>query len=409
MYVLNETLDIKNYVDNLVDHIISVVVASVDPLSIVLGGSFGRGEATIEFNDGKINILSDFEVGVICKDPRKRRTFSEISDRIKKEKGVEVSFFWISPKRLKFMKPNSLCFFSYPLTIFMYELIFGSKTIYGEKIIESLRQGFDCELPDIRIWEGLQMVLNRICELCYHLFLFKRMEVQNQKELEFWIEKCFVSIGDYFLIDRGVYNYSYYERMARFRHYFQGQEYNSFSLSEINRIEIAYKKKMSLKYNEPKVESLSDKLTLLYVCFEKLLKYHLVKNFKTKDPEINSFVKILFKNKKSFSNYKIYWFGKANFPIYENLIHFIRLLRTPFEIGIFKTLCGRPIHMYVYSLIPLCFKSLLFDKFSYSEIKSITEKYDVFNILKSDNNFEQRIIKLWFILCYGKKEVLYLD
>ena len=129
--------------DPIVDHtvtkhlsrIVSAICAHLEPQSIILHGSLGRGEGSIMLNDGQLTFLSDYEILVVTHSPFYRRLFVSLSQQLTTEMDVEVSIGWMRPGRLRTNQPRNLSFGRATPTITMYELKEGGQTLYGQEML----------------------------------------------------------------------------------------------------------------------------------------------------------------------------------------------------------------------------------------------------------------------------------
>jgi len=127
---LNEK--ISRVIEELRDEIIS----RFRPKSIIITGSFGKGEARVVEENGKLKFLSDCEVILI---PYKwvfsRKKLEEFEHEFYKRTGLKVEIWGFTPtiylcipfmnKRMKPLIAN-------------YDLKYGSKVIYGKNYLEKI-------------------------------------------------------------------------------------------------------------------------------------------------------------------------------------------------------------------------------------------------------------------------------
>jgi hypothetical protein len=177
------------------------IVGRFHPKSIIITGSFGRGEAKVVEEEGKLKFLSDCEVILI---PYKwifdRRRLDEFERDFYERTGLKVEIWGFTPTLYlcvpflnKKMKP----------IISNYELKYGSKVIYGEDYLKRI-PSFGPE--DIPVWEGVRLLLNRMAEALEHF------SVNGSREMAFWCDKIVLACQDALLLTIGKFAPSYRER-----------------------------------------------------------------------------------------------------------------------------------------------------------------------------------------------------
>jgi hypothetical protein len=177
------------------------IVRRFRPKSIIITGSFGKGEARVVEYGGKLKFLSDCEVILI---PYKwifdRRRLDEFERDFYERTGLKVEIWGFTPTLYlcvpflnKRMKP----------LISNYELKHGSKVIYGEDYLKKI-PSFRPE--DIPVWEGVRLLLNRMAEALEHF------SVNGSREMAFWCDKIVLACQDALLLTIGKFAPSYRER-----------------------------------------------------------------------------------------------------------------------------------------------------------------------------------------------------
>ena len=186
------------------------LISNFHPKSIILSGSFGRGEATVIEESGKPNFLSDCEITII---PYtyifSRKKIDEFESNFYERTGLKVgiwgatlSFYLLVPFFNKKMKP----------TMENHDLKYGSKIIYGKDYLGRIS---DFKPEDIPIWEGIRLLFNRMAEALEH-FSFEN----PSKEMVFWTDKIILACQDALLLSLGKYHHSYRKRNEMFQNLF---------------------------------------------------------------------------------------------------------------------------------------------------------------------------------------------
>jgi len=196
------------------DDLVKEIYQSARPSSIILKGSFGRGEPSyLENPDGSLTFLSDFEIELISTNfllekfnfLKKHKTNLIVSKKynIKIDiGGTKLSLYNICPFLYATLKP----------TIANYDLKYGSILLYGNDIRKKIP---DFSSEDIPIEEGIRLIVNRVAEA---MLYFDHYTNNNSKDfndidqLFFWTNKIVLACQDAILIKYGKYHYSYVER-----------------------------------------------------------------------------------------------------------------------------------------------------------------------------------------------------
>lgn len=202
-YVENPRLNEK--VARVIEELKKEIISRFHPKSIILAGSFGRGETTVIEENGKLKFLSDCEVILI---PYKwifnRRKLEKFEQDFYKRTGLKVEIWGFTPTLYLFLP-----FFKQKIkpTIANYDLKYGSKVIYGKDYLEKI-PNFKPE--DIPFWEGIRLILNRMAEALEHFSL------NPSEDMLFWTDKIVLACQDGLLLLLKEYTPSYRERNERF-------------------------------------------------------------------------------------------------------------------------------------------------------------------------------------------------
>ena len=205
----NEKVNEK--VKGIIDELKEEIINRFHPKSIILSGSFGRGEATVIENGGKLKFLSDCEIIII---PYKyifnRRKIDEFELNFYRRTGLKINIWgWtqtlylVLPFLNKKIKP----------TMINYDLKCGSKVIYGKNYLEKIPNFKPEEIP---LWEGIRLLFNRMAEALEYFSLEKPNE-----EMVFWTDKIVLACQDALLLSLGEYNSSFRIRNRIFEEVFQ--------------------------------------------------------------------------------------------------------------------------------------------------------------------------------------------
>lgn len=202
------------------ENLISHVIASINKhggksclSSIILTGSFGRGEPTyIVDNKYELCLKSDVEVALVYPKFSQKKTVEQLIQTVSSEFEEDLNLMPISEKRIRkaYNFNFSLRVPKYK-TIFTYDLFNGSKTIWGRDYIGEK----NISLNDVDKYEAKRLVANRIGELIY---LQNTADINNRDYLrQQWKGKLVLAIISAWLICEGEYVSSYHGQFEKVR------------------------------------------------------------------------------------------------------------------------------------------------------------------------------------------------
>jgi hypothetical protein len=207
-FVENPTVNAM--VSEIIEALKEEIVSNLHPKSIILIGSFGKGEVTVIEDGGNLKFLSDCEVIII---PNKyvfnRDKIEKISDNFYEKtnlkvdiSGVILSVYLLFPFLSRKLRP----------TMAIYDLKYGSKVIYGKDYLERIP---NFKPGDIPLWEGIRLLFNRMAEALEHFSLKNPSE-----EMVYWTDKIVLACQDALLLSLGEYHFSYRKRNEMFQSLF---------------------------------------------------------------------------------------------------------------------------------------------------------------------------------------------
>lgn len=202
-------MDKKAYEKNLIKN----VIASIEKhggkeclSSIILTGSFGRGEPTYTMgDDGKPQLKSDVEIALVFPDSSKKQAIQHLIETVSSEFIEELNLMAINEKRVRkaYNFNFSLCVPKYK-TIFTYDFFNGSRTIWGRDFIKENT----VTISDVDPYEAKRLVANRIGELVY---LQNSADDSSKDYLrKQWKGKLILAIVSAWLICEGDYVSAYH-------------------------------------------------------------------------------------------------------------------------------------------------------------------------------------------------------
>jgi len=211
-YTAHDNTFVDALIQEHMDRIVATVIAATSPLSIILRGSFGRGEGSVIIQGQETHFLSDYEIDVVTYSPFNRKSFKRISDRLTAELDVQTSLRWVRPDYITKLKVGPIVVGPAPVTIELYESRYGSSILYGEDFIHS---NSDIDPHRIRLDSGIFLVLNRMAESMLYMTPTKEL-IYDELERYYWITKTILACADALLLLWGQYHFSYKERGNRF-------------------------------------------------------------------------------------------------------------------------------------------------------------------------------------------------
>lgn len=195
------------------EKLIKKVIASIEKhggkdclSSIILTGSFGRGEPTYTVGgDGELQLKSDVEIALVFPDSAQKQTVENLIEAVSSEFTEDLNLMAINEKRVR--KAYN---FNFSLrvprykTIFTYDLFNGSRTIWGRDFVKENT----VTASDVDPYEAKRLVANRIGELVY----LQNSADESSKDYlrKQWKGKLILAIVSAWLICEGVYVSSYH-------------------------------------------------------------------------------------------------------------------------------------------------------------------------------------------------------
>ena len=205
-----KNLAIETYEKNLITSVLISIEqhGGKDCLSsIILTGSFGRGEPTYSIDkSGLFFLKSDVEIALVFPNPSKKETVRKLILDVSAEFNEDLNLMAINEKRIRkaYNFNFSLRVPKYK-TIFTYDLFNGSRTIWGQDFIKSK----NIHLSNVDLYEAKRLVANRIGELTYLQIHTKDAEQKEYLNKQ-WKGKLMLAIVSAWLICEGDYTSSYH-------------------------------------------------------------------------------------------------------------------------------------------------------------------------------------------------------
>jgi predicted nucleotidyltransferase len=130
-------------------------------VSIVLGGSFGRGEGSVIVKNGRIKTLNDYDIFIVVKNSMLQYYVNYVLLE-KSLKYLYKKYPYLPYIEFFLIKKNEL--HKLPPKVLYYELKHGSKILYGDNVLKEIR---NYQPKDIPLIEGVILLFNRAVSLLY--------------------------------------------------------------------------------------------------------------------------------------------------------------------------------------------------------------------------------------------------
>jgi len=192
--------------------IIAAIRARMEPLSIILRGSFGRGEGSVYLQNGNICFLSDYEIDVVTLSPLYRSTFKELTLQLTGDLGIQTGLRWARPDFLTKQRIGPLIVGDAEPTISLYEMRYGSMILYGEDYFAAAPE---VNPADLTLESGMFLLLNRMAESMLYMRTSGEPGHTNL-ESYYWVNKTILACAEVLLLIWKQYHFSYAERGKRF-------------------------------------------------------------------------------------------------------------------------------------------------------------------------------------------------
>ena len=206
-FVVSGDEQLNAHIGLLVRSIVERVLEITKPKSIILYGSFARGEGTVYKGDDDFKIFSDVEIGIVSRNVVRLPAIRRLNRDLRAE-GTDVTLSFFLPRRFTTLVASNWALPSGSLTLEQYELMAGLRVLHGT----DPRPNGTALLPSsIMRWDALRLLFNRAAELLDSLI----EEPIVRDELLKASNKLLIACGDAALLLTNGYHYSYLERRQR--------------------------------------------------------------------------------------------------------------------------------------------------------------------------------------------------
>ena len=302
---------LERKIENDLETITEIIAKEIDPISVMLFGSFGKGEGsivgTIPFNDYDLyvvtkkklpdNIMEDIGIMASKAINKGGMEFIERSDEI-----YDVNnFFHVDLRCLEYNKLHKL-----PMTTRTYEIKNSTILLHGR----DLRSVIKITEKDIPLSEGIRHIINKSCLLLLSMDsrrLNGGFRKDEKKIAIYYALKTYLACAEIFIISAGKFAGTYTKRNIMFKELY-GRQFPDIA----KKVNFATKMKLNLKFDEinDPIELWKDARDTLF----ETLKYISNKHFNIESKDKRDIMKLLHKKlpRTYFSPYIP--FGKLLFP-----------------------------------------------------------------------------------------------
>ncbi len=209
-YTVLENNKVDDIINGHLDLIKDTLLEKISGIEAVfLVGGFGRGEGGVLISDDKITPVNDYDIEIIIEKIPERNHLEGIEKELARKIGI--SFVHIECHlRNELIKTK--------LTIYFYDLKYGSIQLYGDKKILSLIPDFSPS--DIKLSEGFNILLTRIKSiiLAYNSLVYN---IDKSEDIIFFginqLSKAILACIDANLILKHSYHHLYSRRIKLFK------------------------------------------------------------------------------------------------------------------------------------------------------------------------------------------------
>lgn len=197
--------DKKNFEASLIESILASILKNDGAAclsSVILTGSFGRGEPTYQQESGAYLLRSDVEIALIYSGRKAKARVKALINKVNCEFAEDLNFMPLSYRRMRKIHNYNFTLIKPKFkTLFTYDLFNGSRTLWGTDFI----CGHSVTLEELDSYEAKRIVANRIGEFVY----LAEQHRGDEYLLMQWKGKILLAIGTAWLALCGNYVSSY--------------------------------------------------------------------------------------------------------------------------------------------------------------------------------------------------------
>ena len=219
--------EIETEIKHYLDITCQVILKYLPVRSILLTGSFGKGEGSVEIVNGKVYPLNDFDIYTVVDKKIDEDLIFLIENEVCDLLGLQpYDEFETTTTQLDTFMVDIKCFTkkqicSLPPLLKFYEMKHASQVLYGENSVEYIP---DYSIGDIPLSDGARFLLNRMC-YTLHTFSTEYLDGKipdNGKTMIYGCHKALCECATALLLLKGEMAATYQERSRIFsRIYFE--------------------------------------------------------------------------------------------------------------------------------------------------------------------------------------------
>lgn len=238
LYTIFENAEVDACIDAHISYITNAILNTIsDPVAIILTGGFGRGEGSVINTDGTCKPLNDYDFLVVVPDSDHKISLKDLSIKLALDIGID----FVDIGFLTYQEIVSL-----PLTMFYYDLKYGSRVVWGNEDMLLKIPNFDRE--KISLWEGQKLLFNRFAGILGGFTLdryLRQLAPQETNYLNNQVMKALLACGDALLLSQKAYHHSYSTRRKTLGEVYRRNDLPFLSEDDYNTIDSAYREKLA--------------------------------------------------------------------------------------------------------------------------------------------------------------------
>ena len=210
LWVEDASPEIQEFVSGDLRELVKRIRASWSPRSIIISGSFGKGEGSVKRHNNRPYYLSDFEISLVRWRPISAHDLHVCASRWGAELGVDLGLYYNPP--FKYTMRMMDRFFWKPgfLPVNFCDRCCSSRILDGYDYLSHLSKPPVTEIP---VWEGIRLIFNRVGQALGHITSARAENCTVQQA--FWLYRIVLACQDALLIAKKEYNVFYRARNDR--------------------------------------------------------------------------------------------------------------------------------------------------------------------------------------------------
>lgn len=286
-YTIYQDIWVDQCIQDQLDKIVNIVLSKIDNvISIILSGSFGRGEGSVLIKENQVIPLKDYDILVVVKNKPNASIQEKIYENIYKSLNMKNAYsmpflFQEFAVTIDYRRPKDL-FYDNALNVL--ELKNSSFVLHGI----DLRDKIDVTLNDISLYEGIEYLLRKFIGLTCLFdsnYLSGVIPKSARIPLIYESQKAYVEICTVLCLIGDIYDYSYVGRLSNLRKNYRNifEQLSSEIPDLVDKIHRATEFKL-----KPDFSAVNDPIKLWFTVrhdLEKVVRYYLsrIYNFRIID------------------------------------------------------------------------------------------------------------------------------